>query len=187
MNDHRLISIGKLLVGVLGLSGLVAIACTSSTDKDDRFASTPAALPISTPISSSANFVEPCLEPSECEPRDVGDWFIAAQTLSNSAGAMFEEFEAPSVETVLESGWLSSGLSPTHIAFRGTARRNSAMCDWYGIARTAEQREGSIRWWLGMDQNENLPSPAKLEATFEAHIKEIEPARLLRCVASAHC
>ncbi len=177
MNDLRLFPIVVSLVFVLGLSGLVAISCVSAPRTEERH------MPMITPSSSSVSVsesdgvIEPCLDLTECEPRDVGDWFVAAPIISNSAGAMFDGYEAPSIETALESGWLSSGLSPTHIAFRGAARKDSVVCDWYGIARTPEQREGSIRWWLGMSENQELPSPAKLEATFEAHIKEIEPAR----------
>ena len=177
MNDRRLVWIGILLLSALVLSGLIAIGCNSATEPEVVSSLAVEPSPYPSPQSSFSNVVDPCLEATECEPRDVGDWFISAPIIADSAGAMFDGFESPSVETALESGWLSSGLSPTHIAFRGTARKNSVECQWYGIARTAEQREGSIRWWLGMGQDEELPSPAKLEATFEAHIKEIEPAR----------
>ncbi len=194
MNKNTSFMIAIFMIIVIGLSAYMTFACNSSGSNIERTwletnlteipdsklvdSNTGIALSENVPVNNSlkefTGVIEPCLIADECAPRDVGGWFISAPILSGS-GAMFDGYQAPSTEESLEKGWLSAGASPTHIAFRGSAQ-SGTVCVWYGIARTSDQREGSIRWWLGMDQDEDLPHPAQLEATFEAHIQDMEQA-----------
>ena len=80
---------------------------------------------------------------------------------------------ASSVEDVLEQGLRLAGASPVHIAFRGTADEGSVRCEWRGIARTLGQREAAIRFWLDLDDNDPLPSPADAERRFSAELDRI--------------
>ncbi len=75
------------------------------------------------------------------------------------------DYRVPSTEEVLENGMFAAGASPSHIALRGAARKGSVRCDWRDVARTSEQREASVRYWLGIEKDQELPSPARLEAT----------------------
>ena len=64
------------------------------------------------------------------------------------------DVDASSVEEVLEQGLRLAGASPVHVVFRGTAADDSVRCDWRGIARTPEQREAAIRFWLDLDDDD---------------------------------
>ena len=57
-----------------------------------------------------------------------------------------------------------------HIAFRGAVAEDSVRCEWRGIARTPEQRETALRFWLGLDADAPLPSPAEAERRFTAEL-----------------
>ena len=75
--------------------------------------------------------------------------------------------EVPSsVEDVLEKGLRLAGASPVHLVFRGTAQEDSVRCDLRGVARTPEQREAAIRFWLDLDDDEALPSASEAERRF---------------------
>ena len=63
-------------------------------------------------------------------------------------------------------GLLAAGLSPTHLAIRATPSNESIRCDWRGSARTLDQREREIRFWLGLAEEESLPSVAEVEREF---------------------
>ena len=92
------------------------------------------------------------------------------------AGAAYQDHNYnPSVEDVLEMGLYAAGVTPTHIAVRGTASQGSVRCDWRGTARTAGQREGAIRFWLGKSDTEQLPSASVSEAEFMSHIDQMSP------------
>ena len=82
--------------------------------------------------------------------------------------------DAASVEDALEHGLRLAGASPSHIAFRGTAADDSVRCDWRGIARTLDQREAAIRFWLDLDDDDALPSPAEVERRFKAELDRID-------------
>ena len=60
-----------------------------------------------------------------------------------------------------------------HIAFRGTAGEGSVRCGWRGIARTLEQREAAVRFWLDLDDDDPLPSSANAERRFMAELDRI--------------
>ena len=80
-----------------------------------------------------------------------------------------------SVEEILESGLRGGNASPVHIAFRGTLDTDSIRCDWRGIARTASQRNEAAGFWLGLNPEDTLPSPAVVEILFIASLEAIEP------------
>ena len=68
-----------------------------------------------------------------------------------------------------------AGASPVHIAFRGTAKENSVRCEWRGIARTAEQREETVRFWLGLRQDDDIPDVTYLEPLFTVILDTVNP------------
>ncbi len=107
-----------------------------------------------------------------CAPRDVSRFDLFS---ANSGSAAYDHGEASSVEGVLEDGLHLIGASPTHIAFRGTAQESGVRCAWRGVARTVGQREGAIRFWLGMDDNEPLASDVQVEAEFMSYINQTPP------------
>ncbi len=82
---------------------------------------------------------------------------------------------AATVEEVMEKGLRLAGASPVHVAVRGTAVADSTRCDWRGIARTAEQREDAIRFWLELDADDDIPDAAYLETLFTATISVFAP------------
>ncbi len=82
---------------------------------------------------------------------------------------------AATAEEVLEKGLHLAGASPVHLVVRGTAVADSARCDWRGIARTVEQREDAIRFWLGLDADDEIPDESYLEDLFTATISVLDP------------
>ena len=83
------------------------------------------------------------------------------------------EIDAASVEDVLEQGLKLAGASPVHIAIRGTAKAGSVRCEWRGIARTPDQREDAIRFWLDLDADDPLPSPEEAERRLAARLNDM--------------
>ena len=116
--------------------------------------------------------VPPCVGNGEsdklCEARDVSGFGLFSDSLGHPS-------VTPSVEEVLEEGLELSGASPVHLAFRGTAQSDKIRCEWRGVARTIQQREKSIRYWLGMDEDEALPSPAEVERRFIDYVNRMDP------------
>ncbi len=90
-------------------------------------------------------------------------------------GVASSEPEADSVEAVLEHGRRLAESSPVHLAFWGTAAADSVRCEWRGVARTAAQREASIRYWLGLGDTVTLPDAAAIERLFIAILERAEP------------
>ena len=80
----------------------------------------------------------------------------------------------PTVEEVLEHGLRLVGASPVHIAFRGTGDTSSVRCRWRGVARTAGQREGAIRFWMGLDEDDTIPSRYYVEALFTGMLDVVD-------------
>ena len=66
-------------------------------------------------------------------------------------------------------------ISPVHLVARGTAQADSVRCDWRGVARTLGQREETIRYWTGMDDETELPAVAELESGFIKILDAIQP------------
>ena len=60
-------------------------------------------------------------------------------------------------------------------AVRGTASSDSIRCGWRGIARTPEQREWAIRYWLGLGADDPMPDAAFLEVLFDAALDAVDP------------
>ena len=127
--------------------------------------------PTAMPLTSAPT--PPCVDNEEsdkpCEPRDVSEFGLFSDSLGYSTAG------TASVEDVLEEGLDLSGISPVHLAFRGTAQSDTVRCGWRGVARTLEQREKSIRYWLGMDEDEALPSPAEVERRVIDYVNRMDP------------
>ena len=104
-----------------------------------------------------------------CSPREVSDFALFALGMHEGDSA------ASSVEDVIEKGLYLSEASPVHIVLEGMAQLGSVRCHWRGTAQTISQREESIRFWLGKDDEEPLPSPTELEAEFMSYINGMAP------------
>ena len=81
----------------------------------------------------------------------------------------------PTVEGLLAEGLGRAGASPVHLAIRGTPAADSVRCAWRGVARTAKQREGAIRFLLGLDSDDAVPSVAYLETFFAVALDTWNP------------
>ncbi len=129
-------------------------------------------------LALSPKAMEPCTAMEEytasCQERDVGDVNLFD---AGRGGAGYDvDLDIPSVEEILEKGMFAAEASPVHLAFRGTVRPGSVRCEWGGIARTITQREEAIRFWLGMDGSEALPSPSQVESRFMASVNRMGPS-----------
>ena len=82
------------------------------------------------------------------------------------------------VEELLAEGLHRAGASPVHLAIRGTPAASSVRCAWRGIARTAQQREDAIRFWLRLGATEAIPETARVEAVFMAVVETLNPEHL---------
>ena len=110
----------------------------------------------------------PCAErQAGCEPRDVSGVNLFGP---QGGAAAFTPQETPTVEETLEKGLRLAEASPVQIALRGTAAADSVRCDWRGVARTLDQREEAIRFWLELDEDAALPSAAEVERRFLAEL-----------------
>ena len=126
----------------------------------------------------SAKSIQPCAQTgatyASCQERDVGDVNLFD---TGWGGAGYDvDLDIPSVEEILEKGMFAAEASPVHLAIRGTVRPGSVRCEWGGIARTIRQREEAIRFWLGMDGSEALPSPSQVESRFMASVNRMGPS-----------
>ena len=83
--------------------------------------------------------------------------------------------DTASVEDVLERGLRLAETSPVHIAIRGTASASSVRCGWRGIARTPSQRERAVRFWLRLDEADEIPDASFLETMFTATMDTLNP------------
>ena len=81
----------------------------------------------------------------------------------------------PTVEELLEAGLRLAGASPIHIAFRGTASASTVRCGWRGIARTPTQRGRTIRFWLGLEPDAEIPAAAYVETLFTVTLDTLAP------------
>ena len=55
------------------------------------------------------------------------------------------------------------------------ASPSSIRCDWRGIARSPEQRERAIRFWLGIEPDAQVPSPSYVETLFTVTLNTLNP------------
>ncbi len=179
MNETRVCSIAALLIVAACLAAATAMACTASMSSiepsplDPTLSPSRTSSPTPIPEPDFLGSIEPCIQPAECEPRPILPSIFGPLEVS---AAMYGGYDAPTTEEVIEKGLYVVGASPTHIAFRGAAR-DDVECIWRGVARTRVQRDEAVRYWLGMDENDEIPSRVQLEATFEAHIEEMEAVR----------
>ena len=135
--------------------------------------------PVSSPATPGSDSIGKATESREDSPvdtlktRDVSGLDIFSPV---RGGAASGSTVALSVETVLSKGLRELELSPVHLAFRGTASANAVRCEWRGVARTPAQRERAIRFWLGLEGNESLPSPVEVENRFLQILGAMDPA-----------
>ena len=127
--------------------------------------------------TDSASVTAPCADAKAssdwCIQRDVGGFQLFS---ARQDGAAFDSRDETSrVEDLLAMGLSLAGASPVHLAVRGTAKENSARCDWRGVARTPNQRAAAIRFWLGMNDAESLPSPSEAEQLFMSYVNQMDP------------
>ena len=108
-----------------------------------------------------------------CQVRDVSGFSIISP--QSHVPASDHEVETSTVEEVLEDGLDQLGLSPAHIVVRGTGQSDSIRCEWHGVARTTEHREGTIRYWLGLDDNDDLPSASDAKTKFMTYVHGMSP------------
>ena len=94
----------------------------------------------------------------------------------NNGTMEFRDEGTPTVEETLEKGLLTAQASPTHLVFRGTTSPDSTRCEWRGTARTPQQRESAIRFWLNLDQEQPLPNATVTEQRLIAEIERVNPA-----------
>ena len=146
-----------------------AVSAVVSTPTPTPSVQSPTALPVSTPTPEFGAAREAEAAPS----RDVSAFRFFSGNPGESA---YSEEDVSSVEDVLEKGLHLAGASPVHLAIRGTARRGSVRCGWRGVARTLEQREEAIRFWLELDDGEALPSSTDVERRFMQGLNGIHAA-----------
>ena len=109
-------------------------------------------------------------------PKASGDAsVIDTLSIRPNGGVACSTGPVSTVEEVLERGLRLAGASPVHLAFRGTANADSVRCEWRGIARTPAQREGVIRFWLGLDDDDPIPEANFLDVLFNATFDVIDP------------
>ena len=97
-------------------------------------------------------------------------------SVHRSPAAALKTGEAATVEEVLEQGYRLAGVSPVHLVIRGTPSADSVRCAWRGIARTAEQREAAIRFWLRLGADAAIPDAAYVESLFKVVLDALDPA-----------
>ena len=115
-----------------------------------------------TPITAN-----PCPHHTKCNERNVSGNQIESV---RPTGAAFDyERETFTVEELLELGLQAGGASPTHIAVRATTNPDSVRCQHRPVARTITQREQAIRYWLNLDDDEEIPTPDEIQQTVAAH------------------
>ena len=117
--------------------------------------------------------VSPCAN-GNCETRSVSAFNLFSGS-SQLGAAQEADVNTASVEEILEKGLALSEMSPVHLAFRGATTDGGVRCDWRGIARTAQQREQAVRFWLDLEQSEPLPPADEVERRFMVEFDRINP------------
>ena len=109
---------------------------------------------------------------SSSGPQGIG----TAEAIGGRAGeAAAATGRESTVEELLAEGLGRAGASPVHLAIRGTPAADSVRCGWRGVARTAKQREAAIRFLLGLDADDPIPSVAYLETFFAVALDTWNP------------
>ncbi|MCY3956785.1 MAG: hypothetical protein OXG65_00635, partial [Chloroflexi bacterium] len=124
---------------------------------------------------------------ASCADSEASDGVAAAASVSEARGALDSgdgparvaaarsQGPAATVEELLKDGLRLAGASPVHLAIRGTPTATSVRCAWRGVARTAQQREGAIRFWLQLGPTDTIPDVATLELLFAATLDTLDP------------
>ena len=127
--------------------------------------------------SDSYGLTHPCNVQDEvsvsCVPRDVSGLKLFSPAVQ---GAAYQPEDTSTLEDTLEKGLREAEASPVHIAFRGAARKGTVRCAWRGVARTPDQREEAIRFWLEIDEGTPVPSAAEVERRFLAELDRLNAA-----------
>ena len=122
-------------------------------------------------------FLEPCsdgvMSEGNCDARDVDSFWLFSS--SQDSGAAYEYTPAATVEELMEDGLRLAGASPVHLAVRATPDEDSVRCGWRGVARSPGQRDEAIRFWLGLEAQETVPSANRLEGLFSVTFDVLDP------------
>ena len=158
-------------LGALAVLGLLVVAagmgCVGDETPERPAATEPGVARISSPISREV------VSTASSTPQSLG----AVKAISGRVGAAAASTGSePTVEELLAEGLGRAGASPVHLAIRGTPAASSVRCEWRGIARTAQQREAAIRFLLGLDSDDAIPSVAYLETFFAVALDTWKPA-----------
>lgn len=149
---------------------IVACGCSwkedHSPDTPTLRVSTPTVAPTEFPTATFTRSVSASPKP-QVTPRDVSNFRLFA---TSQRGSAYVEKDTAPVEDILESGLHEARASPVHVAFRGTASGDFVRCEWRGVARTLQQREQAIRFWLELSDSDVLPSPDEAERRFVAEV-----------------
>ncbi len=143
---------------------------TAAASREPNAASPETATSRTTAAATPAPTSTPLADATPRVPHLLPDLFSGGPSGGAASGG---EVDAASVEDVLERGLRLAGASPVHIAIRGAVAEDSVRCEWRGIARTTEQREAALRFWLGLDADAPLPSPAEAERRFIAELERM--------------
>ena len=135
---------------------VLAVACSSGQRN-------PASPTLITTQSSEATF------DISRVPREVSTFRMLSKPIGGAASD--GDYDIPSTEYIIDKGLYATGVTPTHIAFRGTATTDVVRCEWRGSARTLAQREREIRFWFGLDDDDPLSSASKVEDQFMQYIE----------------
>ena len=100
---------------------------------------------------------------------------VASLGADRSEAAAFSPGETATVEELLAEGMHRAGASPVHLAIRGTPAADSVRCAWRGIARTTDQREAAIRFWLQLDGSDAIPDVAYLATLVAVVLDTLDP------------
>ena len=151
-------AVGRWLRFALAVALVAAsMSCVSPERSEGQSATEPAVARLTSPAASEV------VSTSNSEPRDVGATEVIGGRVGGAAASTGPE---PTVEELVEQGLRRAGASPVHLAIRGTPAADSVRCAWRGVARTAQQREAAIRFLLGLDSDDPIPSVAYLETFF---------------------
>lgn len=145
------------------LKSEVPAATETSASSDDRVSDT-----------DGASGIQPCAadSPADCSQRDVSSisLFTIGVPHGDSAGPPPAE---PSVEDYLERGYWGEIGAPAHISARGFLPAASVRCAWVGTAFTLPRRAAFIRSYMGIGEEERLPSDEEILQEFEQQLEGI--------------
>ncbi len=140
------------------------------------FAGVPIIMIVSLLLEASFGGVQvapPCAN-SSCSHRPIGDINLFSQQAHVHAAQNYIP-KAATVEGVLTKGLDLAEASPVHLVARGTTKSGSVRCNWRGIARTWEQREDAIRFWLALEGDDHIPAAAQVNRLLLQELDRINP------------